>query len=238
MRVYANAYELMSEIMREVFEMGHIVHPNSMQNKKVKGMDEYSTKEITNYSYSLTSLNKVDFLFLADSTAKAWANAEFSERIDMDAKNPGEAWKLREHVWKEFLYLGKFEYTYSQRLNYLDSLNRVIFELKTNPDTRQAILSVWNPNDIMGLGGIHRVPCSMYYQFMVRKGRLNIIYNQRSADVVTHFGNDVYLAWRLMEHVAKESGIKPGYLFHNIGSLHAYKKDWERLKLCITDIKA
>ena len=237
MRIFANCYELQSEILREVWEMGHIVHPNSMQNKKVKGNDEFSTKEITNYTYCLTSLNKVDYLFYADPTMEDWARAEFLERIDMETKNPGEACKLRKHVWEEFLYKGKFEYTYSSRLNYLDSLQRVIIELKQNPDSRQACLSIWKPEDIMGIGGIHRVPCSMYYQLMIRKGRMNIIYNQRSADVITHFGNDVYLAWKLMQYIAQEVGVKPGYLFHNIGSLHSYKKDWPTLKSCIEDIK-
>ena len=71
----------------------------------------------------------------------------------------------------------------------------------------------------------------MYYDFLIRENargekQLNICYHQRSSDFVTHFGNDVYLAWRLMEYVASEVGIKPGYLYHTIDSLHSYKKDW------------
>jgi len=44
MRIYGNCYELMSEIFREVWEMGSIVRPNSMQNKIVKDDDNYITK--------------------------------------------------------------------------------------------------------------------------------------------------------------------------------------------------
>ena len=74
----------------------------------------------------------------------------------------------------------------------------------------------------------------MYYDFLIRengKGEkvLHICYHQRSSDFVTHFGNDVYLAWRLMEYVAKEVGVKPGYLYHTIDSLHTYQKDWDKL---------
>ena len=236
MRIYADSYELMSEIFREVWEMGHLVHPNSMQNKDVKGNDEFITKEVMNYTYCLTSLKKSQYLFYAEPQAKEWADAEFLERVDMGTKNPGEAWKIRRHVWEEFLTNGQFDYTYSSRINTMDALNRIITELTKNPDSRQAIISVWNPTDIMGIGGTFRVPCSIYYHFMIRKGRLNIIYNQRSADVVTHFGNDVYLAWSLMEYVANKVGVKPGYLYHNIGSLHSYKKDWYILKECLDDI--
>ena len=237
MRIYANCYELMSEIFREVWEMGHIVHPFSMQNKFVKGDEDYSTKEITNYSYSLTKLHKVDYLFFADPRAKAWADAEFKERVDPKYCNPGKAWKLRKHIWAEFLNdKEEFDYSYNNRMGW--SLGRVIEELKRNPDSRQAIVAVWDPVlDSDELGGRSRIPCSIYYQFLIREGRVNIIYNQRSADVVTHFGNDVYLAWRLMGYVASKIKQKPGYLFHNIGSLHAYKKDWSQLKQCIEDLR-
>jgi len=237
MRIYADCYELMSEIFREVWEMGHIVHPNSMQNKVVKDDDQFSTKEITNYSYCLTKLHKVDLLFFTDARAKEWAKAELDERTGPEYENPGKAYKLRKDIWEEFLNKeGKFDYAYHDRM-YV-SLDAVIKELRKNRDSRQAIISVWDPRvDIYGLGGKRRVPCSMYYQVLVRDGRVNIIYNQRSADVVTHFGNDVYLAFKLMEYVAKYIEVKPGHLFHNIGSLHAYKKDWPMLKSCINDIQ-
>jgi len=237
MRIYSNCYELMSEIFREVWEMGHIVHPYSMQNKIVKDDDNYSTREITNYSYSLTNLYKVDYLFFADPKARTWADAEFADRIDPNYINPGLAWKLREYIWKEFLNEeGRFDYSYNNRMRF--SINAVVKELRCNPDSRQAIISIWNAQiDSLNLGGKKRIPCSMYYQVLIRDNKVNLIYNQRSADVVTHFGNDVYLAWRLMLYIAAEIEMRPGYLFHNIGSLHAYKKDWPTLKRCIEDIK-
>jgi len=237
MRIYADCYELMSEIFREVWEMGHIVHPNSMQNKVVKDDENYITKEITNYSYCLTKLHKIEYLFLAEPDARTWADAEFKERVDPYYENPGEAWKLRRHIWEEFINMGgRFDYAYNTRMAV--SLNKVIHELKRNPDSRQAIISVWNPElDIDGIGGSYRVPCSVYYQILIRDNRCNIVYNQRSADVVVHFGNDVYLAFRLMQYIAEKVGFRPGHLYHNIGSLHSYKKDWPTLKQCIEDIK-
>ena len=81
MRVYANCYELMSEIFREVWEMGHTCKPYSYQNKVVKGNSDYHTKEVTNYSYCLLNLYKSEYLFLMDANALPWAEAEFQERI-------------------------------------------------------------------------------------------------------------------------------------------------------------
>ena len=81
----------------------------------------------------------------------------------------------------------------------------------------------------------------MYYDFLIRTNtrgekQLNICYHQRSSDFVTHFGNDVYLAWRLMEYVAKEVGVNRGYLYHTIDSLHAYKRDWVVLKTSLNQM--
>jgi len=237
MRIYANSYELMSEIFREVWEMGTIVHPYSMQNKIVKDDENFSTKEITNYNYCLTSLQKLRYLFFTDKRSQEWAEEEFAERVSSDYINPGKAWKIRENLWEQFLNeTTRFDYSYNNRMWF--SRQCVISELERNPDSRQAIISVWDPQiDPGNLGGKRRVPCSIYYQCLIRNGQLDIIYNQRSADVVTHFGNDVYLAWRLMEHVASEVQVSPGFLYHNIGSLHAYKKDWTTLKQCIEDIQ-
>lgn len=174
--------------------------------------------------------------------------------------NPGEAWKLRRDLWEQFLvkeeisFVGNethkeyheiFEYTYSERImkpvyfngTVMPKIRAIIQLLKSDQDTRKAVLNIYGTDnynedeDSDHYEGSRRIPCSMYYDFLIRqngKGEkvLHICYHQRSSDFVTHFGNDVYLAWRLMEYVAKEVGVKPGYLYHTIDSLHAYKKDW------------
>lgn len=260
MRIYEDCYQLVSEIRRDVYEMGSIVKPKSMQNKNIEGDINYETKEILNYSYCLQTLGNEKMLFI-DPVSQEWCNAEFKERVDPRGLNPGEAWKLRKEVWEEFLVtnscgLREFDYSYGSRLNQVPFkpnkyfskegpgiLVRIIQELAKNPDTRQAILGIWNPvKDTSRIGGIKRVPCSMYYQVIIRNGMVHLIYNQRSCDVVTHFGNDVYLAWKLKEYIkdnvkklAPDMDLKSGYLYHNIASLHAYRKDWETLKRCITE---
>ena len=250
MRIYANGYELMSEMGRNLWEMGAEVKPKSYQNKDIEGNEDFITKELICEQYCLTKLPDPECLFVFSNT-KEWADAEFIERVTktLIPINPGEAWKLREEVWKEFLNKdNKFDYTYNERINkplycedgMINLLEKVIKELKHNPDTRQAIVPIFTPKDIIGIGGVYRIPCSMYYNFLIRtnaKGekQLNICYHQRSSDFVTHFGNDVYLAWRLMEYVAKNLEIKPGYLYHTLDSIHSYKKDWVKLKTSLGD---
>lgn len=252
MRIYSNPYELMSETARNLWEMGTEVKPKTYQNKNIEGKDDYITKELICEQYCLTHMDDPSPLFVF-TKSKDWADAEFEERVSGQLINPGEAWKLRREVWEEFLSeMGYFDYTYAERINTIvyfngktiTKLGAVIELLKNDPDTRKAILNIYGEADQSDdcdanyLSGEHRIPCSMYYDFLVRENakgekQLNICYHQRSSDFVTHFGNDVYLAWKLMEYVAREIKIQPGYLYHTIDSLHSYKKDWLKLKTSI-----
>lgn len=238
MRIYKNCYELLSEMLREVFEMGHEVQTDTYQNKIIKGNPDFLTKEIINYSYCLESLDMENYLYLADPRMSSYVKAELLDRTDNRGSNPGNSWKMREDVWTQFLDKeGRFDYTYSERL--AKQLYTVFMELNERPYSRQAILSIWDPKiDVENLGGKKRVPCSLHYQFLFRNDQLHIIYTMRSCDVMTHFGVDVALAWHLKEYMASQLNLKPGFLYHNIASLHSYKKDWPKLKQCIEDVKS
>ena len=254
MRFYSNAYELMSETGRNLVEMGHIVKPKTYQNKIIEGNEEMVTKELICEQYCLTELSDPEWLFVY-TKAKDWADKEFEERVSGVVINPGEAWKLRKDMWEEFLVedrdgIQRFDYTYPERINhgvkykeqYMSKLEAIIGLLKEDNDTRKAVLNIFDDCDSKHYDGSARIPCSMYYDFLIRENArgekvLHIAYHQRSSDFIQHFGDDVYLAWRLMEYVAERVHIKPGYLFHTIDSLHSYKKDWWMLKTSINDIK-
>lgn len=250
MRIYSNPYELMSETARNLYEMGQLVLPKTYQNKIIEGNSDYATKELICEQYCLTSLKDDDSLplFVFDRDSIEWTKQELIERWDNQGSipiNPGEAYKIREDLWKQFLNKeGKFDYTYNERFHYRNNrshnMDRIIQELIKNPDTRQAVLPVYSLDDVANIGGVGRVPCTMYYDFLIRnvngEKQLNICYHQRSSDFVTHFGNDVWLAWKTMEVVASNVGVKPGYLYHTIDSLHSYAKDWDKLKTPINQL--
>lgn len=266
MRIYCNAYELMSEMGRNLYEMGLENRPKTYQNKDIEGDENFVTKELICEQYCLTSIPDVDNLFI-HTHSRDWAEAEFKERLDENGINPGRAWELRKEVWEEFLVdtpiVGKkFDYSYGERMNekfittfgkgndrftpfgksYRTSLDLIISLLKYDPDTRKAILPIYSDMDTAFLDGSRRIPCSMYYDFLIRTNprgekQLNICYHQRSSDFIMHFGNDVFLAWRLMEYIAEQVGVKPGYLYHTIDSLHTYKRDWDKLKTSLTELR-
>jgi len=240
MRIFENSYELISEVLRDLHEMGKIVKPKSYQNKVIEGNPDFFTKEINNYHYRLLGLGDVEPLFsFSQPGSRDWVLEEFEERIASRFVNPGVAWVIRQSEWEQFLNEdGEMDYTYNERLK---GLERIIFELKRNPDTRQAWLPIFERKDIENLGGSKRVPCSLGYNFSVREGQLNLTYIQRSADAVAHFGNDIILAHFMLQYVVsrlKVEGleVEAGYLDHFIFSLHAYQKDWETLEAGISKL--
>jgi thymidylate synthase len=223
MRIYVDWPECYEEVKRDLAEMGILVKPKTMQDKIIENNEAYETMELQNYSYSLLNAKSNAIT----RVVQPWADAEFEERINPAGNiNPGEAWKLREDVWTEYLHDGKMAYTYNERIMFNNQLNKIIKRLKEDRDSRQLWLSIWNPAiDPDKLGGISRVPCSLGYNFQFRDGKLNMHYVMRSCDFNTHFINDVYLAIKLLEYVAKECGMEVGSFTHTMFSLHVYRKD-------------
>lgn len=228
MRLYTNAKETFEEIKRDLAEMGIWVRPKTMQDKVIEGNSDYETTELQNYCYTILDAKSSDI----PNVSQPWADAEFKERITKPVNgefiNPGEAYKLREDVWDEFLHNGKLGYTYNELLWNNNQFEKVVERLKQDPDSRQLWISLWDPNrDVDLLGGISRVPCSLGYCFQVREGKLNMHYVMRSCDFSTHFANDVYLAIKLLEYVSELTGYPVGSFTHTIFSLHVYRKDLE-----------
>lgn len=225
MRIYKSCKEAASETKRELKEMGVEVKLESMQDKIIKDDPDYYTNELIGYSFMI--LNTGDKEELPKSFGKEseldWAEADFQERISCTRANPGEAYKLR-GVWEEFIHDGKFSYSYPERIG--AQVEKVIACLEEHPSSRNAIISMWDPTiDVDRIGGKMRVPCTMYWQILIRDGKVNMIYNIRSNDLMTHWCWDVYLAIKLQEYIAEKLNREVGWFIQQVGSLHAYHKD-------------
>ena len=232
MRIYINWAEDYEEIKRDLAEMGINVYPKTMQDKNIEGNPDYATKELQNYCYTILNANSED---VKPFSIQPWADAEFEERIHdpydhiyelYNFINPGEAYKLRDEVWNEYMHNGRFAYTYNERLWRNSQLLKVINRLKEDNDSRQLWINIWDCNeDVDKLGGISRVPCSLGYALQFRDGKLNMHYVMRSCDFGTHFCNDVYLGIKLLEWIAEQCNMQVGNFTHTMFSLHIYQKD-------------
>lgn len=227
MRMFANFMEAQNELRRDLNEMGTSVHPETMQDKYVADNPDFETKELDNYIYQVLRPNWRE----VEGIHEEWLMAEWGDRVQGDL-NPGTAWKHRKEVWEQFLEATgpnqrgpkhHFSYTYSERIGGRH-IQAVIDELAIHPTSRQLWIDMWRPSDTERRGK-RRVPCTLGYWVVNRKGALNMTYHMRSCDLVTHFPNDVALATMLQEYIAEEAGLKIGKFTHWIGSLHVYARD-------------
>lgn len=236
-RVFSNVREAIKEVERELFEMGLEVHGYSFQDQIHEGDAGMVTKELQAYDFTIVAPDPDEAMHCVEDwygvDVQNWLWAEFKERVGINPVNPGEAWKLRRDIWEQFLEKnGKFSYTYSGRMSL--QLNAVIRELKTHPMTRQAIIEIHsNLHDIDRMGGKRRIPCSMFYQFMIRNWAMDCIYVMRSSDFLTHFVNDLALAVLLQGYMRVQldsncpQPLKQGNFTMFISSLHAFRKNME-----------
>jgi thymidylate synthase len=232
MRIYTNLKEAVKETERELVEMGIHLHPETMQDKDVKQDKDFETIELQGYSYCITSQVKIDEDFNELGGIKEYVWLELNDRVSESWLNPGRSFRARQEIWEPFLEKnGRFSYSYNERMR--EQIEQIILELSLRPNTRQAVITMYDRHqDIANLGGIRRVPCSMYYQLMRRtrnkKEGLDLIYTMRSCDFYTHYLYDVVLAMKFQEYMSNRLGIEPGHFTHFIGSLHGYKKDYEK----------
>jgi len=88
--------------------------------------------------------------------------------------------------------------------------------------SRRHIINLWVPENLRILS----LPCCHYsYQFIVSTdNKLNMIWTQRSADVMVGIPSDMILAYLWVQCLSKELGFKPGEVTMNFGDTHIYEE--------------
>jgi thymidylate synthase len=101
----------------------------------------------------------------------------------------------------------------------IDQLQELVHTLKTNPSSRRMIVSAWNPSmmDQMALP-----PCHYCFQVTVTDGKLNLMWNQRSVDVMLGLPFNIASYALLLHLLAKEVGLQEGRLVGFLGDTHIY----------------
>lgn len=101
-----------------------------------------------------------------------------------------------------------------------DQLDRVRRLLTRDPDSRQAVIQLFDPQ--RDRGGFKDVPCTLGYRFFLREGRLHMHTTMRSQDAWLGLPYDLFAATVLQELLAGWLGAGLGEYRHTIDSLHLY----------------
>ena len=145
---------------------------------------------------------------------------------DRDASEIAE----RAKIWKKMMVEGTTEvnsnYGYFWNKNY--QLSRVVQELRTNKETRRAIVVHYDINELDRYK--YDTPCNDVLNFYIKDDKLHLTVFARSIDLVFGFCNDQYTFAKLMEMVAFQLDIAVGEMHWMVTNLHIYPRHYDMLK--------
>jgi thymidylate synthase len=134
---------------------------------------------------------------------------------------PDKTGSLKEAYGPRLIGTGKFGFSINQ-------VDRVLEKLSSNPDTRRAIISLLNTDDLQPNNS--EAPCTTALQFIRRRERLHLVTMMRSNDAYLGFPHDVFCFTMVQEYIARCLGIKIGEYHHFATSLHLYDEDSDKVK--------
>jgi len=139
----------------------------------------------------------------------------------------------------------EFEGAYGHRLRRefgLDQLDRVYRALDSMPDTRQAVLSLWNAAADLpqpdGTPTRSDIPCNVAAFPKIRNGRLEWMQILRSNDLFLGTPHNIVQFTTLQEILAGWLGIQVGSYNQVSDSLHVYARDLRNVLASLVPVEA
>lgn len=141
---------------------------------------------------------------------------------------------LNSHIWDQWkdengtigkaygYQLGKkYKFKTKDGIKEMDQVDYVLYLLKNDQSSRRIMTNIFNHKELKDM---NLEPCAYGTQWLVKEGKLHLILNQRSQDMLTANGWNV-MQYAVLQHMfAQVSGLKVGTLTHNIGDCHIYDR--------------
>lgn len=114
-----------------------------------------------------------------------------------------------------------------------DQFPIVVERLREDPDTRQAVVTLWDPK-YDAAGGKKDHPCTTAFIFQVREGKLDMSVLMRSNDLWWGWPYDSQQFAMVQLSVAGVLGIPVGKYTHHAASAHLYEPHWSDARALAT----
>jgi len=113
----------------------------------------------------------------------------------------------------------------------LDQIKKIIEMLTKDPQTRRAVITMWDPYMDLGTDNSD-IPCNTQAYFRVNKGRLEMTLTCRSNDIIwgAYGANAVHFSI-LHELIAAGAGLPQGPMYQISNNWHIYERHWELLQV-------
>ena len=114
-----------------------------------------------------------------------------------------------------------------RNFNGVDQLKNLVYSIITNPYSRRLIVSAWAPHEMKDMV---LPPCHYAFQVYINDGVMDLMWQQRSADVFLGLPYDITMYGLLLEMLAKGAGLKAGQLIGQLGDCHLYNNHLEQAR--------
>lgn len=112
----------------------------------------------------------------------------------------------------------------------IDQIQRVVDDLRNNPDGRRHIVSAWNPEDVTK---VFVAPCHCLFNFYHAEGQLDLHLFQRSADVPIGVPFNIAEYALLLKMMAQVTNLAVGELVHTTSDTHIYLDQIDAMKILL-----
>ena len=151
---------------------------------------------------------RTDLKYLEDNGVKYWRpDYERSGRTD---ETLGPVYGKQ---WRDF--------------NGVDQLKNLVYSIILNPNSRRLVVSAWAPHE---MNDMVLPPCHYAFQIYINNGVMDLMWQQRSADVFLGLPYDITMYGLLLELLAKGAGLKAGQLIGQLGDCHLYNNHLEQAR--------
>ena len=166
--------------------------------------------------------------FLRGETNIKWLNERGVTIWDEWADETGDLGPVYGKQWRKWV-----TYVHNPKLHdwapfpvEIDQLQNSLDLLRANPNSRQNVVTAWNPGEIEQMA---LPPCHLLFQWQVMEGRLNCALYQRSCD--SFLGVPFNIAsYSLLTHImASMAGLKVGEFVWIGGDVHIYRNHFEQV---------
>ena len=150
---------------------------------------------------------------------------------------------LNSHIWDQWVddrgtigkaygyQLGKkYEFKTKDGIRKMDQVDYVLYLLKNEQSSRRIMTNIFNFEELKDM---NLEPCAYGTQWIVKQGKLHLILNQRSQDMLAANGWNIMQYAALLCMFAQVSDLKVGTLTHNIGDCHIYDRHISIIKKII-----
>ena len=110
-----------------------------------------------------------------------------------------------------------------------DQFNKVVEELKRNPDSRRGTMIYNRPSMHYdyNTAGMSDFMCTNTVQYLIRDGKVNALVYMRSNDAVFGYKNDYAWQKHVLQEVCDKLDLPMGSIFWNVASLHVYERHFK-----------